>query len=67
VQDPLFCGESGAIAYLPSRQVAIAVAVTYEPAAYTSPASPKNSADFLWRKIAATLAPTDAPMIPPND
>ena len=67
MQDPLFSGESGAIAYLPSRQVAIAVAVTYEPAAYTSPASPKNSADFLWRKIAATLAPTDAPMIPPND
>jgi len=65
VQDPLFSGESGAIAYLPSRQVAIAVAVTYEPAAYTSPASPKNSADFLWRKIAATLAPADAPMIPP--
>ena len=65
MQDPLFCGESGAIAYLPSRQVAIAVAVTYEPAAYTSPASPKNSADFLWPKIAATLAPADAPMIPP--
>jgi CubicO group peptidase (beta-lactamase class C family) len=66
VQDPLFAGESGAIAYLPSQQVAIAVAVTYEPAAYTSPASPKNSADFLWRKIASELAPADAPVIPPD-
>ena len=67
VQDPLFSGESGAIAYLPSQQVAIALTVTYEPAAFTSPASPKNSADYLWRVIAAKLAPADAPMIPPND
>ena len=42
--------------------------VTYEPAAFTSPASPKkNSADYLWRVIAAKLTPADAPMIPPND
>ena len=67
VQDPLFSGESGAIAYLPSQQVAIALMVTYEPAAFTSPASPKNSADYLWRVIAAKLTPADAPMIPPND
>ena len=67
VQDPLFSGESGAIAYLPSQQVAIALTVTYEPAAFTSPASPKNSADYLWRVIAAKLTPADAPMIPPND
>jgi CubicO group peptidase (beta-lactamase class C family) len=66
VQDPLFSGESGAIAYLPSQQVAIALTVTYEPAAFTSPASPKNSADYLWRVIAAKLAPADAPMIPPD-
>lgn len=66
VQDPLFSGESGAIAYLPSQQVAIALTVTYEPAAFTSPASPKNSADYLWRVIAAKLAPADAQMIPPD-
>ena len=62
VQDPLFSGESGAIAYLPSQQVAIALTVTYEPAAFTSLASPKNSADYLWRVIAAKLAPADAPI-----
>ena len=67
VQDPLFSGESGAIAYLPSQQVAIALTVTYEPAAFTRPACPKNSADYLWRVIAAKLTPVDAPMIPPND
>ncbi|HEX5908724.1 MAG TPA: hypothetical protein VFY56_17055 [Propionibacteriaceae bacterium] len=66
MQDPLFSGESGAIDYLPSQQVAIALTVTYEPAAFTSPASPKNSADYLWRVIAAKLAPADAPMIPPD-
>jgi hypothetical protein len=30
------------------------------------PVSPKNSADYLWRMIAAKLAPADAPLIPPN-
>ena len=67
MQNPLFAGESGAIAYLPSQQVAIAVVVTYDPAAFTGPSSPKNSADFLWRNIAAKLVPADAPMIPHND
>jgi CubicO group peptidase (beta-lactamase class C family) len=66
VQNPLFAGESGAIAYLPSQQVAIAVVVTYEPAAFTSPASPKNSADYLGatsRRSSHRRRPND----PPND
>ena len=67
MQNPLFAGESGAIAYLPSQLLAIAVVVTYDPAAVTGPSSPKNSADFLWRNIAAKLVPADARMIPHND
>ena len=56
----------GAFAYLPARKVAIAVAVTFTPQAFTSPESPKNSADYLWREIAAALVPADAPPIPPG-
>jgi CubicO group peptidase (beta-lactamase class C family) len=66
MQNPLFAGEGGAFAYLPPQKVAIAVAVTFEPAAYTSPSSPTNSADVLWRKIAAALVPKEAPEIPPG-
>jgi len=66
LQNPLFAGESGAFAYLPARKVAIAVVVTFTPQAFTSPNSPKNSADYLWRRIAAVLVPADAPPIPPD-
>lgn len=67
MQNPLFSGEAGSFAYLPSKKVAIAVAVTFDPAAF-DPATGayKNSADFLWRKIAAALVPGDAPPIPPD-
>jgi CubicO group peptidase (beta-lactamase class C family) len=66
MQNPLFAGEAGAFAYLPARKVAIAVAVTFTPQAFTSPQSPKNSADYLWREIATALVPDDAPPIPPG-
>jgi CubicO group peptidase (beta-lactamase class C family) len=66
MQNPLFAGEAGAFAYLPARKVAIAVVVTFMPEAFTSPSSPKNSADYLWRRIAAVLVPGDAPPIPPT-
>lgn len=66
LQNPLFAGEAGAFAYLPARKVAIAVVVTFTPQAFTSPSSPKNSADYLWRRIAAALVPADAPPIPPD-
>ena len=61
-QTPLFSGESGAFAYLPSQKVAIAVAVTYGPAAFDSTTGAyENSANVLWRKIGAALVPDDAP------
>ena len=64
MQNPLFAGEAGAFAYLPSRKVAIAAAVTFTPEAYTGPESPDNAADLLWRRIAGELVPEEAPMIP---
>jgi CubicO group peptidase (beta-lactamase class C family) len=65
MQNPLFAGTAGSFAYLPSQKVAIAVAVTFDQAAFdpTSGAY-KNSADFLWRKIGAALVPGEAPPIP---
>jgi CubicO group peptidase (beta-lactamase class C family) len=67
MQNPLFSGEAGSFAYLPSQKVAIAVAVTFDQAAFDPTTGDyKNSADNLWRKIAAALVPTDAPPIPPD-
>ena len=67
MQNPLFAGEAGSFAYLPSRKVAIAVAVTFDQAAFDPTTGDyKNSADRLWRKIAAALVPDDAPPIPPG-
>jgi len=66
MQDPLFSGEAGAFAYLPSQKVAISVAVTFAEDAfgpdgsYTEAAGP-NAADALWRVIGAVVAPTDPP------
>ena len=64
LQDPLFSGESAVDAYLPSQDVAIAVAVTYEPAAFdpTTGAYP-NAADQLWREVAVKVVPDNPPPI----
>jgi CubicO group peptidase (beta-lactamase class C family) len=69
LQNPLFAGEAGAFAYLPSRKVAVAVAVTFDEAAFdpaTGDYVKRNSADLLWRKIAAELVPDDTPPLPPG-
>jgi CubicO group peptidase (beta-lactamase class C family) len=65
-QAPLFSGQGGAFAYLPSQKVAIAVAVTMTEDAFTSEGSYKpptkgNPPDVLWRQIATALVPDDAP------
>jgi CubicO group peptidase (beta-lactamase class C family) len=64
LQDPLFSGESAVDAYLPSEDVAIAVAVTYEPAAFDpTTGAYTNAADQLWREVAATVVPNNPPPI----
>jgi CubicO group peptidase (beta-lactamase class C family) len=64
MQNPLFSGESAAFAYLPSQNVAIAVAVTYEEGAFASDGNYSNEADALWRQIGALLAPDNQPPAP---
>lgn len=64
-QNPLFFGYAAAMAYLPSERIAIAVAVTYEEAAFDADGGYTNGGDALFRKIAGYLAPDEAPPVRP--
>ena len=48
-------------AYLPSQQIAIAVAVTFAPEAFDAQGAYANASDTLFRSIGSYLAPNDAP------
>ena len=61
MQNPMFGGYSAVGAYLPSQKIAIAVAVTYDEAAFDESGESTNEADTLFRRIGASLAPEDAP------
>ncbi|KAA0016782.1 serine hydrolase domain-containing protein [Antrihabitans cavernicola] len=61
MQNPLFYGYAASEAYLPSKKIAIAVAVTYSEAAFSGSGGVPNGGDVLFRKIGAVLAPDDAP------
>jgi CubicO group peptidase (beta-lactamase class C family) len=64
LQDPLFSGESAVGAYLPAQDVAIAVAVTYQPGAFdATTGNYPNTADQLWREIALKVVPDNPPPI----
>ncbi|TDO11829.1 CubicO group peptidase (beta-lactamase class C family) [Mycobacterium sp. BK086] len=65
LQNPLFSGYAAIEAYLPSRKIAIAVAVTYAQDAFEAQGDYANEADTLFRRIGAQLAPDDAPPLPP--
>jgi CubicO group peptidase (beta-lactamase class C family) len=66
LQNPLFAGEAGVMAYLPTRKIGVAVAVTYQPEAFDDQGNYRNEADTLFRRIAKELAPDDAPPVPPK-
>jgi CubicO group peptidase (beta-lactamase class C family) len=66
VQNPMFGGYGAIEAYLPSQKIAIAAAVTFDPEAFDEQGNYSNAADPLFRKIAAELAPDDAPPMPPK-
>src|SRR6266581_7242478 len=59
LQNPLLGGYSATEAYLPSKKIAIAVAVTYTPEAFDSQGNYRNSSDTLFRLIGKFLAPDD--------
>lgn len=66
LQNPLFAGEAGLAAYLPSKKIAIAVAVTYRPEAFDDQGNYVNAADTLFRRIGAELVPDQAPPTKPK-
>jgi CubicO group peptidase (beta-lactamase class C family) len=66
LQNPMFGGYGAIEAYLPSQKIAIAAAVTFAPEAFDDQGNYSNGADPLFRKIAAELAPDDAPPMPPK-
>ena len=66
LQNPLFAGEAGVMAYLPAKRISMAVAVTYLPEAFDDQGNYRNEADTLFRRIAKELAPDDAPPVPPK-
>src|SRR6266576_4791260 len=61
LQNPLLGGYSATEAYLPSKKIAIAVAVTFAPEAFDSQGNYSNSSDTVFRSIGTYLAPDDAP------
>lgn len=66
MQDPLFSGEAGAFAYLPSQKLAISIALTFNEDAFAPDgsfvqATGNNAADLLWRDIGVAIAPNDQP------
>ncbi len=61
LQNPLFGGYAATEAYLPSRKIAIAVAVTFAPEAFATDGAYPNSSDAIFRSIGALLAPDDPP------
>jgi CubicO group peptidase (beta-lactamase class C family) len=65
LQNPLLAGYAAVEAYLPSQKIAIAVAVTYDQAAFDNAGNYDNEADVLFRRIGAELAPNDAPPLQP--
>lgn len=66
LQNPLFSGQGGVMAYLPSRKIAIAVAVTFDEEAFDASGGYRNSADDIFRAIGAYLAPDEAPPMRPQ-
>jgi hypothetical protein len=61
LQDPLLSGWSSTEAYLPARKIAIAVAATFDPAAFNPAGVEPNASDPIFRSIGAYLAPDEPP------
>lgn len=65
MQNPLFGGYGSIEAYLPSRTIAITVAVTYGPNSFDANGIVGSDSDSIFRAIGSHLAPNDAPPGPP--
>jgi CubicO group peptidase (beta-lactamase class C family) len=66
IQNPLFFGYSGVMAYLPSRKIALAIATTYGEQSFDEEGNYKygNASERIFAAIANYLAPDDPPPYP---
>lgn len=63
LQNPLLGGYAATMAYLPKKDVAIAVAVTFDQKAFDADGNYPNASDGIFREIGALMAPKDAPPV----
>jgi hypothetical protein len=63
LQNPLLGGYGATMAYLPRKDIAIAVVTTYEQEAFAPDGGYRNASDTIFRKIGARLAPDDPPPV----
>ena len=61
LQAPSLGGYSETMAYLPSQEIAIAVVITFLPAAYDAQGNNGSSANSIFQSIGALMAPEDPP------
>jgi CubicO group peptidase (beta-lactamase class C family) len=61
LQNPLLGGYAATMAYLPGKDIAIAVTTTFKQKAFSADGSYPNSSDGIFREIGAVMAPKDAP------
>jgi CubicO group peptidase (beta-lactamase class C family) len=64
LQAPSLSGYSETMAYLPSQGIAIAVVITFLPAAYDAQGNNASSANSIFQLIGALMAPNDPPPTP---
>jgi CubicO group peptidase (beta-lactamase class C family) len=64
LQAPSLGGYSATMAYLPSQKIAIAVVITFLPAAYDAQGNNASSAISIFQSIGALMAPNDPPPTP---
>jgi CubicO group peptidase (beta-lactamase class C family) len=64
LQAPSLTGYSETMGYLPSQEIAIAVVITFLPAAYDEQGNTTSSANSIFQSVGALMAPTDPPPTP---
>lgn len=61
IQNPMFNGYAGIMAYLPSQQISIAIATTLKSDGFDAEGNSQNTAQALWSEIGKIMAPDQAP------
>ncbi len=63
LQNPLLAGYAATMAYLPGKDVTIAVATTFKQEAFSAEGDYPNASDGIFREIGALMAPKSPPPV----